>query len=346
MFVLHEDEELDTDPLGMLSDTEAEAIYRRLSKPEQKVYQELLQHYRKQMNLHDKMVPTYKEVHSTVKERFPTIPSKDGDNLANAQRWLLAEEHMKVLCKELGHAIPERLMAEQSTAKDNLPRPTLWFEPVGPEGSDEDLPEGQTVQEDQSSEAGTSAVTVKWEGDEDLKPRLATSTHSAKYLRQMLGGMDDCMVTRIHCGNDPYSEFVIDDPFTQEEIILSSEEEYQVDDLDEVSLNSMPVTSKELQEVLTKLADSHRMTGEHLATLAQMAGEMMADQIKTTASTVSTELQGCPGLQAMFDCYDLSKIPLILAIGCKNYEETEKVKGHWAKLISYDWLVKVFGIGK
>ena len=38
VFVLHEDEELDTDPLRTLSDTEVEAIYRRLSKPEQKVY--------------------------------------------------------------------------------------------------------------------------------------------------------------------------------------------------------------------------------------------------------------------------------------------------------------------
>ena len=72
-------------------------------------------------------------------------------------------------------------MAEQSTTKDNLPRPTLWFELVGPEGSDEDLSEGQTAQEDQSSEAGTSAITVKQEGDEDMKPKLATSTHSAKY---------------------------------------------------------------------------------------------------------------------------------------------------------------------
>ena len=198
VFVLHEDEEPDTDPLGMLSDTEAEAIDHRLSKLEQKVYRELLRHYRKQMYLHDKMVPTYKEVCSTVKEHFPMIPSKDGDNLANAQRWLLAEEHMKVLCKELGYAMPKRLMTEQSTAKDNLPRPTLWFEPVGPEGSDKDLPEGQTAQEDQSSEVGTSTITIKWEGDEDVKPRLATSTHSAKYLRQMLGGTDDCMVTRIH----------------------------------------------------------------------------------------------------------------------------------------------------
>ena len=319
VLVLHEDEEPDTDPLGTLSDTEAEAIYHRLSKPEQKVYRELIRHYRKKMYLYDKMVPTYKEVCSTVKEHFPMIPSKDWDQLAEAQRWLLAEECMKVLCKDLGYAMPEKLTTKQSTAKDDLPRPTLRFKLVGPEGSDEDLLEGQTAQEDQSSAAGTSAVTIKQEGDEDMKQKLATSTRSTKYLRQMLGGMDDCMITRIRHGNDPYSEFMIDDPLTQEEIILSSEEESEVDDLDEVSLHSMPVTGKELQEVLTKLADSHRMMGEHLATLAQMAGEMMADQIETTTSTVSTELQGCPGLQAMFDHYDPSKIPLILAIGCKNY---------------------------
>ena len=198
------------------------------------------------MYLHDTMVPTYKEVRSTVKEHFPMIPSKDRDHLADAQRWLLAEERMKVLCKDLGYAMPERLMAEQSTAKDNLPRPTLQFELVGPEGLDEDLPEGQTVQEGQSSEVGTSAVTVKQEGDEDVKPKLATSTRSAKYLRQMLGGMDDCMVTRICRGNDLYSEFVIDNPLTQEEIILSSEEEPEVDDLDKVSLDSTWVTGKEL----------------------------------------------------------------------------------------------------
>ena len=243
---------------------------------------------------------------------------------------------MKDLCKDLGYTMPERLMTEQSTAEDDMPRPTLQFKLVGSEGSDEDLPEGQTAQSDQSPNTDTSTATVKQEGDEDMKPKLATSTCSAKNLRQMLGGMADCLVTRICHGNDPYSEFVVDDPLTQEEIILSSEEESEMDDLDEVSLDSMPVTSKELQEVLTKRGDSHRAMGDHLATLAQMVSEMMVDQIKTTASTVSAELQGCPGLQAMFDRYDLSKIPLILAIRCKNYEETEKVKGCWAKPISYD----------
>ena len=70
----------------MLSDMEVMAIYHKLSKPEQNMYQELIQHYRKQMHLHDTMVPTYKEVHSTVNKHFPSIPIKDGDHLADAQR--------------------------------------------------------------------------------------------------------------------------------------------------------------------------------------------------------------------------------------------------------------------
>ena len=125
VLVLHEDEEPDTDPLRMLSDTEVEAIYHRLSKLEQKVYHELLQHYRKQMHLYNKMVPTYKEVCSTMKEHFPTIPSKDGDQLAEAKQRLLAEEHMKDLCRDLGYAIPEKLMTEQSTTKGDMLCPTL-----------------------------------------------------------------------------------------------------------------------------------------------------------------------------------------------------------------------------
>ena len=138
------------------------------------------------------------------------------------------------------------MTTERSTTEDDLPRPTLQFELVGPESLEEEIFEGWTAPEDQSPKAGTSAVTVKQEGDEDVKPKLATSTHSTKYLQQMLGGTDDCIITRICRGNDPFSEFMVDDPLTQEEIILSSEEESEVDDLDEVSLDSTPVTDKEL----------------------------------------------------------------------------------------------------
>ena len=89
---------------------------------------------------------------------------------------------MKDLCKDLGYTILERLMTEQSTTRDNIPWPTLWFKPVGPEGSNEDLPECQTAQGDQSPNMDTSTVTVKQEEDEDVKPKLATSICSAKYL--------------------------------------------------------------------------------------------------------------------------------------------------------------------
>ena len=117
---------------------------------------------------------------------------------------------------------------------------------MGPESLDEEILEGRTAPEDQSPEAGKSAATVKQKKDEDVKPKLATATCSTKYLRQMLGGTDDCMITRVHHRNNPFSEFMVDDPLTQEEIILSSEEESEVDDLDEVSLDSTPVTDKEL----------------------------------------------------------------------------------------------------
>ena len=79
---------------------------------------------------------------------------------------------------------------------------------------------------------GASTVTVKQEGDEDLKLKLTTSMYSTRQLRQMLGGTADCMITRVHRGNDPYCEFMVDNPITQEEIILTSEEESEVDDLD------------------------------------------------------------------------------------------------------------------
>ena len=109
-----------------------------------------------------------------------------------------------------------------------MSRPTSRFKLVGPEGSDEDLPEGQTAQSDQSPNMDTGTVTVKQEEDEDVNPKLATSTCNTKFIKQMLGGMADCMITRIHRGINPYSEFVVDDPLTQEEIILSSEEESEV----------------------------------------------------------------------------------------------------------------------
>ena len=152
---------------------------------------------------------------------FPTIPSKDGDHLANAQRWLLVEERMKVLCKDLGYAMPERLTLSSPLPKTTCPglpcSLSRWVLKVQMRiYLKARLHKRTRVQRQAQAPSPSNRREM-----EDVKPKLATSTHSTKYLRQMLGGMDDCMVTRIHHGNNLYSEFVIDDPLTQEEIILS-----------------------------------------------------------------------------------------------------------------------------
>ena len=118
-----------------------------------------------------------------MKERFPAILSNDGDQLAKAQRRLLAEERMKDLCKGLGYAVPKKLTTKRSTAENDIPQPTLRFKLVGHESSDEDLLKDPTMLGDHSPSMGTSMVIVKQEGDEDMKLKLATSIHSTSHLR-------------------------------------------------------------------------------------------------------------------------------------------------------------------
>ena len=54
---------------------------------------------------------------------------------------------------------------------------------MGPESSDEDLPKGPTTPGDQSPSMGPSMVTIKQEGDEDVKPKLAMSTCGTRHLK-------------------------------------------------------------------------------------------------------------------------------------------------------------------
>ena len=61
------------------------------------------------------------------------------------------------------------------------------------------------------------------EPDTDPLRTLSDTEAEAIYCRLSKSEQkDDCMETRIHHGNDPYSEFMLDNPLTQEEIILSS----------------------------------------------------------------------------------------------------------------------------
>ena len=102
-----------------------------------------------------------------------------------------------------------------------------------------------------------------------MKPKLATQTKSMKYLRRMIGGDSDYIITRIQRGNDPYGgNFVIDDPVNQIEVELLEDECKEIDDLLVASMESMPVSKSKVMELLKKLVKSYQETGELLDSLA------------------------------------------------------------------------------
>ena len=68
--------------------------------------------------------------------------------------------------------------------------------------------------------------------------------------------------------------------------------------------------------------------------------------MEETASEVAYRFQSCKGWQTVLQSYDHKDLPLILAIGCRKYEEVETLKNRWEKPASYKTLAKMFGLTK
>ena len=347
--VLHEDEEEDKDPLGRMSKSEVVAIYSNLPAEEKKMYRELIRNYRVQDKLFGTIIPTYQQVRTVVAQCFPTLPMDNADKITEAQHELLKEERLRAMCRDMGFEMPRRLPGEvEPEVLREKERPQLRFEPL-PDSEDSD-DESSAREQDQELVAEppvpeSSAEPVKQELD--VKPRLATQFRSAKQLRKLLGGNDDCIVTRIKRGGDPLSRFVEDNPEEQQVVELSSDEDLdEVEDLLDDSAEETPVTREQLTTALQNLADSHRVTGERLDTLLQLTEDMTVEQVEEAAVEVTQQFQGIQGWQSVLTHYEHKDIPLILAIGCRKYEEVETLKKRWKEPVSYNKLAKIFGVTK
>ena len=346
--LLHEEEDEDTDPLGRLTNQELATIYVRLPPDERKVYRELLKNYRVQDKLFGTVVPTYQQVRTVMAQAFPALPADNAERLAEAQHELLKEEKLREMCQRMGFEMLRRLAGEtEPRVLEEEERPRLRFEPVPPaeEGDDEDSEE-EAEEMTASTPSATEGPLGEVKQEPDVKPRLATQYASAKRLRRLLGGRGDCIVTQIERGGDPMSHFVEDDPAMQQVIELSSDED--LDDIEDLSDSeeATPVTREQLVTALKNLADSHRVMGERLDTLVGMTEDMTTDQVEETASEVAYRFQGCKGWQTVLRSYDPSALPLILAIGCRKYEEVETLKKRWDQPASYKTLAKTFRLTK
>ena len=163
------------------------------------------------------------------------------------------------MCRSMGFKMPKRLQGEvESEVLKEEERPQLRFKPLpNPEDSDDEDSEGETEAETVAIPPVPASSTGEVKQEVDIKPRLATQFRSAKQLRKLLGGHEDCIVTRIQCGGDPMSHFVKDNPAEQQVVELSSDEDLdQVEDLSDLE-EATPVMWEQLTTALKDLTNSH-----------------------------------------------------------------------------------------
>ena len=103
-------------------------------------------------------------------------------------------------------------------------------------------------------------------------------------------GDEDHIITRVVPGTDPLQEFDEDNP-TDVITIDHETDEFDVDDLFEVSMTSADaMTKEELQGLLANVAALQQKTAEAIDALAARVGEMTTDQVSQAAATVVTEI--------------------------------------------------------
>jgi len=343
MFELYEEIE-DDDPLVGLADKEVYQVVRTLPKKQQLIFKELMGHYRLQKKTHGTVIPTYREVRSIIRRSFPDMPTTSADEIAGLQLQYLQEERMKEMCTRLGY-VAVKASAPEEEAEPEPFRPVLRFEP-------HPVDEGESSEsedEERSGEKGEEpGAAIKQEVDVK-PPRLKTQYGGMKSLRKMLGGDDDCIVTRVRRGDDPMSNFVEDDESEMVLIELSEEEEEEiVDDLSEASMESEGLTREELKALLSGLSNSHRNLSDRLKELAKASSRLTSGQVEETIHHVTTELGAYPGLQDILDTHDRMEVGLILATGVRKFQEFELVRAKRLKgdVHSYDSLARRFNVTK
>ena len=226
------------------------------------------------------MQPLYVEVRNIVKEMCPSMLGLMQNAVVEARAQLLAETKLKELCKQLGvpapwyepppmvHPVDEGILGETAV-------------PVSGVETREEL-----VKENQPS---TSKVVrkivptlVTTEIKQEVKPQVQPRLLSDTILDAIGPGDEECMVTRIKRGRDPFYDLTQDDEELKQAFAEVGpedipEEELDVDNLSVVSLETVnEIESEEASRLLTTYADLKMKEAE---TLQNMVALIRADNL-------------------------------------------------------------------
>ena len=203
------EEELVKYPELEYSSREVQAIVNKMDRAQRQEFREHEQYFLTRYRQTGNMQPLYVKVRNIVKEMCPSMPGQMQNAVVEARAQLLAETKLKELCKQLGvpapryeppsmiHPVDEGILGETAV-------------PVSGVETREEL-----VKEDQLSTSKVvrkivpTLVTteIKQEVKSLVQPRLLSDT----ILDAMGPGDEECMVTRIKRGRDPFYDLTQDD---------------------------------------------------------------------------------------------------------------------------------------
>ena len=316
------DEELIKYPELEYSDREVQAIVNKMDRLQRQEFREyehyFLTHYRQTGN----MKPLYMEIRNIVKEMCPSMPGQMQNAVVEARAQLLAEVKLKE------KAVPM---------------------------SDE-LPEGP-VREDQPTTSAVRKITptlVTTEVKKEVKPQVQPRLLSDTLLDAM--GIDDeeCTVTRIKRGRDPFYDLTQDDEelkqaFTEVGPDDIPEGESDADDLSVVSLETVnEIESEEATKLLTTYADLKMKEAETLQNMIALirVEDIGPRQCYEIVKSV-TKMEGdIPEIAQVREEFDHDSIKLVLASGVRMKQVYDVNMGLCKKAESYASIAKRFNVSK
>ena len=201
--ILAEMEAEEQDPLEGMGNAQIAEIYHRMKPEDQHPFRQFKRFHKQYYETHGHDAPSHQLTRGIVQQMFPGLPSVDADTIAKVRAELLAAEHLKELCKQLGLAVPTQLQT--------YPSP-----PEAPEYPPPPQPQRFLSRQDKERMAAQQPAveTEEAESKPDVKPRrLATSYLGPQGLLRMIGtGNEDHIITSVVPGTDPMQDFEDDNP--------------------------------------------------------------------------------------------------------------------------------------
>ena len=222
------------DILEELMDKDVRGIYEQLSHEDKRRFRQFRKFHRQYFGVYGEHLPSYHMARQVVKDLMPGLPSASADIIAAKRAELLAEDHLRELCRRLSFKFPEREMRVEVKREEEVEDPAYRFPSIQDEyhvgitmmtkieqmiGAE--LPEQeQTPSTSQATDprlGGLVPSVIKTEPGEDIKLTLRTMVLSQRRLLQWQGtGNEELIITKVTKGNDPLANFYDDAEATQE----------------------------------------------------------------------------------------------------------------------------------